>query len=205
MHGIYKMVLFYKEEMKIAIRGETFQFEQNVKKWSRVEQNARNLQKGPFLQGRNERRDPWQKFPVLKSTRKLKSFGKKCARVEKKTYFYHLKTDIATRRWSGGDLIWTLRPLRKLAEFDERSFFTRKKWTSRSVAKVFSLKRNVQKLMRVEQNMRNLQKGHFLQGGNGHRSWKKYVKVEKFWKFWKKVCESWKKDLFLQPKNGYPK
>ena len=53
MHGIYKMVLFYKEEMKIAIRGETFQFEQNVKKWSRVEQNARNLQKGPFLQGAN--------------------------------------------------------------------------------------------------------------------------------------------------------
>ena len=64
MHGIYKMVLFYKEEMKIAIRGETFQFEQNVKKWSRVEQNARNLQKGPFLQGRNERRDPWRKFSV---------------------------------------------------------------------------------------------------------------------------------------------
>jgi len=132
MHGICKMVLFYKEEMKIAIRGETFQFEQNVKKWSRVEQNARNLQKGPFLQGRNERRDPWRKFSVWKemckswwelnkicgickrvlfykeemdiavgkSTWKLKSFesfGKKCARVEKKTYFYNLKTDIQNK------------------------------------------------------------------------------------------------------------
>ena len=74
MHGIYKMVLFYKEEMKIAIRGETFQFEQNVKKWSRVEQNARNLQKGPFLQGRNGRRDPCRKSPVWKKCAKVENF-----------------------------------------------------------------------------------------------------------------------------------
>ena len=94
MHGLCKTVLFYKEEMKIAICGETFQFEQNVKKWSRVEQNARNLQKGPFLQGRNGCRDPGRKSPVWKRVRKWKSFEQKRARVERKTYFYNLKTYI---------------------------------------------------------------------------------------------------------------
>jgi hypothetical protein len=111
----------------------------NVQKWMRVEQNARNLQNGPFLQGRNEDRDPWRNFSVWT----------KCEKV--------------IESWA------------KCAEFAKGSFFTRKKWTSRSVAKVFSLKRNVQKLMRVEQNMRNLQKGPFLQGGNGHRDpWRKF-------------------------------
>ena len=73
MRGIWRKVIFYKEEMDVAIRVESFQFE--------------------------------------KSARKLKRFGKKCARVQKKTSFYNLKTDIASRRRCGGDLIWTLRPL----------------------------------------------------------------------------------------------
>ena len=77
MHGIYKRVLFYKEEMKVAICGENFQFEQNVKKWSRVEQNARNLQKGPFLQGRTGCRDPCRKSPVWKKRAKVEKFWKK--------------------------------------------------------------------------------------------------------------------------------
>ena len=74
MRGICKRVLFYKEEMNVAIRAESFQFEQNVKKWSRVEQNARNLQKGAFLQGRNGCRDPGRKSPVWKKCAKVENF-----------------------------------------------------------------------------------------------------------------------------------
>ena len=72
MRGICKRVLFYKEEMDVAIRVESFQFE--------------------------------------KSARKLKSSGKKRARVERNTYFYSLKTDIqfgkSTRKLKSSEKFW---------------------------------------------------------------------------------------------------
>ena len=105
---IWRKVLFYKEEMNVAIRGESFQFEKKCAKvdgsWTKYAEFA----KGSFFT-----RSKWTLHleKVRESWRVLKSFGKKCARVEKKTYFYNLKTDIASRRRSGGDLIWTLGPL----------------------------------------------------------------------------------------------
>ena len=72
------------------------------------------------------------------------------------------------------------------------------------MAKVFSLKRNVQKLMRVEQNMRNLQKGPFLQGGNGHRSCGETFQFEQNVKKWSRVeqnARNLQKGPFLQGRN----
>jgi hypothetical protein len=88
---IWRKVLFYKEEMNVAIRGESFQFEKKCAKvdgsWTKYAEFA----KGSFFT-----RSKWTLHleKVRESWRVLKSFGKKCARVEKKTYFYNLKTDI---------------------------------------------------------------------------------------------------------------
>ena len=94
--------------------------------------------------------------------------------------------------------------LRKLAEVDEGAFFTRKKWTSRSVAKISSLKINVQKWMRVEQNARTLQKGPFLQGRNEDRDlWRNFsvwTKCEKVVESWAKCVEFVKGSFFTRKK-----
>ena len=72
MHGICKRVLFYKEEMDVAIRVESLQFG--------------------------------------KTARKLKTFEKKGARVERNTYFYNLKTGIqsgkSTRKLKSFEKFW---------------------------------------------------------------------------------------------------
>ena len=62
--------------MSVAIRDKIFQFEQKVKKWMRVEQNARNLKKGPFYKEEMDVAIRVESFQFGRSARKLKSVGK---------------------------------------------------------------------------------------------------------------------------------